>query len=171
MMLIVIVVLCISVLTVAVLLARHIGCGSEILPVTTEWLGDQSDDRYRPMLRLLQEADFRCLRQQHGFTPAMERKLRSERVKLFDNYLHLLESDFKRVCLALKVMMVRSEQDRPDLASALLHCQFTFACGILHVQFRLILFRLGIAGVDASGLVRMFDGLRLEVKTLVPTAA
>jgi hypothetical protein len=170
MMLIGVVVLSILALTLAVLLARHIGSGSESLPVTTEWLGDLSDDRYRPMLRLLQDADFRFLRAQKGFTPAMEKKLRGERVEVFRGYLRMLESDFQRVCLALKVMLVQSECDRPDLASALIHRQLTFACAILNVQVRMVLFRWGLAGVDATELVKMFDCVRLELQTLVPSA-
>src|SRR4051812_29743302 len=89
-------------LALAILLVRKVGFGSESLPVTTEWLGDRSDDRYRPMLRLLDEADFRFLRVQKGFNPGMERKLRTQRVKVFRAYLKMLETDFKRVCMALK---------------------------------------------------------------------
>jgi hypothetical protein len=171
MMLIGVAVLLILVLALAVLLARRIGSGSESLPVTTEWLSDLSEARYRPMLRLLDETDIRFLRTQKSFTPAMEKKLRTQRVEAFRGYLHMLESDFKRVCLALKVMMVQSDRDRPDLASALIHRQLTFACALLHVQFRLVLFRWGIAGVDASDLIRMFDGMRLELKMLVPSTS
>ena len=168
MMLIGLAVLSILVLAVAVLLARQVGSGSESLPVTTEWLDDLSDDRYRPMLRLLSEADFRFLRAQKGFTPAMERKLRGQRVEVFRSYLGTLESDFRRVCLGLKLMLVQSERDRADLASALLHRQLTFACGILQIQVRLVLFRWGLASVDATELIHLFDGMRLELKTLVP---
>jgi hypothetical protein len=171
MMLIGVAVLLILILGVAVLLARHIGSASESLPVTTDWLADLSDDRYRPMLRLLDDADFRFLRAQKGFTPAMERKLRCQRVELFRAYLKTLESDFRRVCLGLKVMMVQSECDRPDLASALLHRQLTFACTMFHIQLRLLIFRQGIGTVDARELIRLFDGVRLELKTLVPLAS
>ena len=168
MMLIGLAVLSILVLILAVLLVRRLGTGSECLPVTTEWLEDLSDDRYRPMLRLLEESDFRFLRAQKGFTPAMEKRLRGQRVEVFRGYLKMLEGDFKRVCMALRIVMVQSEFDRPDLASVLIHRQLVFACGIVSVEFRLVLFRWGIANVDASGLVKMFDGMRLELKTLVP---
>src|SRR3954447_11105757 len=134
-------------LMVGVVLARRIGSGSESLPVTTEWLGDLSDDRYRPMLRLLDEKEFRFLRAQKGFSPALEKRLRCQRVETFLGYLHMLEADFKRVCLALKVMLLQSDSDRPDLAWALLQRQMTFAFGMLLLQFRLILFRGGIATV------------------------
>jgi hypothetical protein len=171
MTLIVVAVLSILILTLAVLLARQIGSGSESLPVTTEWLADLSDDRYRPMLRLLDEADFRFLRAQKGYSPALERRLRCQRVEVFRGYLRTLESDFKRVSLGLKIMLVQSECDRPDLASALIHRQLTFACTLLHVQVRVLLFRRGLATVDASEVIRMFDGMRLELKALVPMAA
>src|SRR5260370_9739150 len=170
MMLVGVAVLLSLVLGGVVIRARRIGSGSESLPVTTEWLGDLSDDRYDPMLRLLDEADIRFLRTQNHFPSGMEKKLRPQRVEAFRSYLHMLESDFKRVCLALKVMMVQSDCDRPDLASALIHRQLTFACVLLHVQFRLVLFRWGISGVDASELIRLFDGMRLELKMLVPNA-
>jgi hypothetical protein len=168
MMLLGLAVLSALVLTLAILLVRRLGTGSECLPVTTEWLEDLSDDRYRPMLRMLEESDFRFLRAQKGFTPAMEKRLRGQRVEVFHGYLKMLEGDFKRVCMALRIVMVQSEYDRPDLASALMHRQLTFACGVLTLEFRLVLFRLGVASVDASELVKMFDGMRLELKTLVP---
>jgi hypothetical protein len=171
MMLIVVAVLSILVLALAALLARRIGSGSESLPVTTEWLDDLSDDRYRPMLRLLNEADFRYLRTQHGYSPAIERKLRCQRVDVFRAYLRTLESDYKRVCLGLKVMLVQSEHDRADLAADLIHRQVTFAVAMMHVQLRLHLFAWGLATVDAADLIRMFDGMRLELKTLVPMAS
>jgi hypothetical protein len=120
------------------------------------------------MLRLLDEADFQYLRTQKGFTPALEKRLRGQRVETFLGYLRMLEGDFTRVCLALKVMLVQSDFDRPDLASALLHRQLTFACGILLIHFRLLLFRRGLAAVDATSLVDLFDGMRLELKTLLP---
>ena len=44
-------------LTLGVLfLVSRLGADHQVLPVTTEWLNDLSTDRYRPMLRLLQEA-------------------------------------------------------------------------------------------------------------------
>jgi len=158
------------ILILVVLLVRQIGSGSESLPVTTEWLDNLSDDRYRPMLRLLDEGDFQFLRAQKNYTPALERRLRAQRVEVFRGYLGTLESDFKRVCLGLKIMLVQSERDRSDLASALMHRQLTFACSMLHIQARLILFSWGLATVDATDLIHMFDGMRLELKNLVPMA-
>jgi hypothetical protein len=171
MMLIGVAVISILILSLVAALVRRMGSGSESLPVTTEWLDDLSDDRYRPMLRLLDESDFRFLRVQKGFTPAMERKLRKQRAEVFRSYLGTLESDFKRVCLGLKIMLVQSDHDRSDMLSTLLHHQLTFTCLILMTHARLFLFRWNLASVDASELIRLFDGMRLELKTLVPVAS
>jgi hypothetical protein len=43
-----------------------------------------------------------------------------------------------------------------------------FALGVLSVQVRLFLFRWGICGVDVTGLVKTFDSMRLELRSLVP---
>ncbi len=53
-------------------------------------------------------------------------------------YLRELAGDFKRTSMALKVLIVRSERDRPDLAIALLRQQARFAYGMLIVRLRLV---------------------------------
>ena len=58
--------------------------------------------------------------------------------------------------------------DRPDLASVLLRNQMTFAYSMIMVQFQLVFYRYGVGTIDITGLVKLFDGLRLELRTLVP---
>jgi hypothetical protein len=140
------------------------------LPVTAEWIGDLSTDRYRPMMRLLDSRDIEFLRSQAGFTPKMELEMRAQRCQIFRGYLRCLDMDFQRVCTALKLVLVQSEQDRPDLSAVLLHNQILFATGLLAVHFRLVLYRWGICTVDADTLMRIFDGMAVELRHLVPAA-
>jgi len=63
----------------ALFLVRRLGGNRQILPVTTDWLNELSVERYRPMLRLLESADFEYVRSQKGYTAAMGRRLRQER--------------------------------------------------------------------------------------------
>ena len=63
-----------------------------------EALAELSVDRYRPMLRLLNDDDLRFLRVQPGFTPDMARSYARQRCKIFRGYLKCLETDF-RLCL------------------------------------------------------------------------
>src|SRR5260370_41239922 len=85
-------------------LVRLLGSDNPVLPVTTEWLSELSTDRYRPMLRLLDDADFQFLRSQKGFTAEMASSLRGQRVQAFRGYLPLLESDYARAAAALPVI-------------------------------------------------------------------
>jgi hypothetical protein len=159
-----------GVLAVAVIaLVRRLGQSASKLPVTAEWIDALSTERYRPMVRLLDSSDIEFLRSQPGFTRKMEAQVRAQRCRIFSAYLDCLDTDFKRVCLALKLVMAQSSQDRPDLAAALIHQQVIFASGLLGARFRLCLYRLGICSVDVSSLVTIFDSMRLELRSLVPS--
>ena len=154
--------------TVAVL--RKLDSPNRSLPVTAEWIDELSIDRYRPAMRLLDSRDIEFLRSQAGYTPKMESKMRAQRCQIYRGYLRCLETDFQRVCTALKLVLVQSEQDRPDLSSVLLQNQILFATGLLAVHFRLILYGWGICTVDADGLMRIFDGMAFELRHRVPAA-
>ncbi|MCX6628729.1 MAG: hypothetical protein NTW28_14005, partial [Candidatus Solibacter sp.] len=137
---------------------------------TAEWIDELSTDRYRPMMRLLDSGDIEFLRSQAGFTPKIESELRAQRCQVFCGYLRCLNMDFKRVCVALKLVLVQSEQDRPDLSAVLVHHQIMFTSGLLAVYFRLFLYRWGICTVDVTSLVQSFDAMRMELRVLVPSA-
>src|ERR1035441_9675686 len=155
--------------TLFVLVRRAISAGVE-LPLDSQWIAELSVERYRPMLRLLDENDLKFLRSQPGFTSRMESKLRAQRCQILRDYLRGLETDFRRVCTAVKLLMLQSELDRPDLASVLIHQQASFALGMAMVNARLVLYRWGMGGVDVSGLVKSFDAMRVELWNLAPSA-
>jgi hypothetical protein len=149
---------------------RRIGSAGRTLPVTAEWIDELSMERYRPMLRLLGEEDLRFLRAQPGFTPRMAARLRAQRCQIFRGYLRSLSTDFGRVCGAIKLLMLQSRRDRPDLAVVLVRSQMIFAMSMLLVYCRLALYRCGICGVDVSSLVQTFDLMRVELRQLVPAS-
>ncbi len=153
------------------LIVRKVAFQEVDLPVTAEWIDDLSIERYRPMMRLLDGGDIAFLRKQPGFTPGMATKLRQQRCQIFRGYLRSLDTDFTRVCSAMKLVMLHSNHDRPDLAAALIRQQAMFAVGMANVQFGLLLYRWGVCGVDVAGLVNIFDNLRVELRTLVPSTA
>jgi hypothetical protein len=138
------------------------------LPLNAEWIDELSIERYRPMMRLLDGGDLEFLRSQPGFTSRMAAKLRVQRCQIFRGYLRCLSGDFARVCSALKVLMLQSRHDRPDLAGLLLQNQVLFAWGMALVYFHLFLYRWGVCGVDVTRLVGVFDRMRLELRSLVP---
>jgi hypothetical protein len=141
------------------------------LSVTLDWLEELSPERYKPMLRLLDPRDLDFLRSQPGFSRKMESGFRRQRCKIFRSYLRQLNGDFQQVCTALKLVMVQSSADRPDLAATLLRQQVWFKVGMLAVHFRLLLYGCGIGSVEVDGLLKLFDGMRLELRSLVPASA
>jgi hypothetical protein len=153
---------------VLLLFLRYRASRKEAACLNPDWLYQLSVDRYRPMLRLLDERDFLMLRSQPGFTPDMTERVRLQRCKIFSQYLSSLNSDFQKVVASLKMLMVQSSQDRPDLARVLLRMQFTFALRMLIIRLRLVLYRWGLAKVDSSPLIGMFEFLRGKLQVLAP---
>jgi len=151
-----------------VMLLRQLATPGAVLPATAEWIDELSVERYRPMLRLLNGEDLVFMRSEPGYTPKIAAQLRRQRCQIFRGYLRSLTSDFNRVCMAIKVLMIQSQHDRPDLAAVLLRNQTMFAAGVLLVRFRLILYQWGVAGVGVADLVKIFDTMRLELRSLVP---
>lgn len=153
------------------LIVRKVAFTSGDLPVTAEWIDDLSIERYRPMLRLLDGKDLAFLRIQPGFTPRMEKQLRRQRCQIFQGYLRALSLDFRRICAAIRLVILYSKNDRPDLAGALMQQQFLFGLTYIQVQFSLQLYRWGLGNVNVLSLIRLFDFARLELKNLVPVAS
>jgi hypothetical protein len=163
-----------SVFAVAVLIAalaaiiRRFGSAGGDLPLNAEWIEELSVDRYRPMMRLLDERDIEFLRSQPGFTPRMAARLRARRCRVFRGYLSHLTTDFRRVCTGVKVLMLQSKRDRPDLAAALVRQQAAFALGMAMVEARLFLYRWDLCTVDVRALIETFDVMRLELRNMLP---
>src|SRR5690242_11867209 len=114
------------------------------LPIEDDWLQHLSPLRYRPMERLLDAVEYRRLEAHPAISPKMLKAMRSRRVGLFRDYLHCLSLDYSRICKAVKLLMVQSAQDRPDLARLLVRQRLTFNLRLLMAEVRLTLHSLGI---------------------------
>jgi len=133
-------------------------------------VAELSTERYRPMMRLLDGSDLAFLGSQPGASRKVAARIRKEHCRAFRGYLRCLESDFQAVCWAIKALMLQSQTDRADLAALLVRSQFAFACAILKVQLRATLYSYGIGTVSVGDLLKQFDGMRLELRTLTPLA-
>jgi hypothetical protein len=138
------------------------------LPATADWIDEVSVERYRPMLRLLEEDDFEFVRSRPGSTPQIVAQLRRQRCQIFRGYLESLRCDFGRVSTALRLVMVQAGHDRPDLARTVVRAHVAFTFGIVAVQVRLALYSWGLGSVSAASVLGVFDNLRRELRTLVP---
>jgi hypothetical protein len=128
-----------------------------------------SADRYRPMLRLLSDDDL-------SFVPAegkLRKTLRVRRRELFREYLRCLTRDYAKLLAGVRLAMVQSGTDRPDLARALAKNRILFAIAICKIEFRLALHAAGIGKVEIAGLVDAMEVLRSQVRALsnIPVTA
>jgi hypothetical protein len=155
----------------AALAVRKVASPKTTHPLTAEWIEELSTDHYRPMLRLLDGEDLEILRSQPGFGPEQVRAFRRDRTRIFREYLNRLNTDFACVSMALKIVMLQSEQDRPELASTLFHNQMRFAAGMVAVRARLVLFELGVGTIKVDNLLGVFDMMRLQLRQMVPESA
>src|ERR1035438_6655655 len=103
----------IGLVSVLVKLTRRFAAPPPI-PPTAERIDELSIDAAN-LLRLLDE-EVHSFYAQNRSAPRTALNLGVQRWKLMHDHLRLLKSDFKLICMALKVIMVESNEDRPDLA-------------------------------------------------------
>jgi hypothetical protein len=150
------------------LLVRRLGGVPEPLP-DADCLARISPARYRPMERLLDPAEEAFVEAAAGRSAA--RHFRSQRRRIFRCYLRSLERDFGKTCAAVRFLLAHSETDRPELASALMKQQATFAMAVFAVRVRLLLHAAGVGTVDVRGLVGALDTMRAELGRMAPVTS
>ncbi|MDZ4799914.1 MAG: hypothetical protein SGI92_17285 [Bryobacteraceae bacterium] len=119
------------------------------------------------MLRMLSEEDYRWLASQ-GLDKGSIRRLRTERRKIFNTYLKNLVRDFHRLHLAARMLLLASQEDRPEMATRLVVVKMEFTRAIFRVRFGLLLHDLGLSQVDVTGLVAGIEAMHKDLRVLLP---
>ncbi|MDQ2948804.1 MAG: hypothetical protein M3Y27_23160 [Acidobacteriota bacterium] len=127
------------------------------------FLDQCSIETYRPMERLLNEADFEFLASQPGYDPRIARKLRAERRRIFRSYLHSLIGDFNALIYLAQLAAVHSAEDRPDLASAIFRLRLNFFWHVAGAEIRLALAPLPLGSIDAKRLIGSLASVRENI--------
>jgi hypothetical protein len=140
-----------------------------VAELSLDWVCSLSVDRYRPMLRLLDEGDLRFLEVQPGFTDALVRRVREHRFRMFVAYLNSLRRDFEGLAAALHQILATSNRDRADLASALLRMRISFGWAFVNAYVRAYAWRAGFGAVDAQHLLQAFRGIHMELRAAAPS--
>lgn len=122
----------------AVLLAR----GRRREPIShsemAEWFDSFNVASYRPMERLLLESDYEFLRRQPGYEVAIEQRLRASRKRAFRGYLSKLRSDYAKLDLFARTMLVYSVDYRPGYIAQLWRERIRFGCVSLTIEAGLL---------------------------------
>ena len=81
-----------------------------------------------------------------------DRESRETGIRIFRGYMLQLFDEARRILRALKLVIITSETDRSDLASAVIKLQILFGVSVIVVEVKLALYRIGWVGIDASSL-------------------
>jgi hypothetical protein len=148
------------------LMVRKLAGPATVSQCDPEWISNFSVARYRPMMRLLDEADYAFLASQPGYSKKYINRLRAERRAIFRAYLRNLVRDFHRLHMAARMVLVYAPQDRSDLAVKLMRQRFLFMFAVVAIELRLVLHTLGIGTVDVRNLLSALDNMRLNIGDL-----
>lgn len=156
----------IFVLTVGLLLRTMLQQRREPLP-DEAWLRSFSAARYRPMLRLLAEDDYEFLLAVSK-DPAVVKRLRAERRRIFRMYLNNLVRDFSRLHRAARVLVLEAEEERSDVAERLIRIRLNFVLAVFAVRCRLALHTVGIGTVDVRALIDSLESMKASFTAAQP---
>ena len=116
---------------------------------------DVNPDRYLPMLRLLAGYEDEPLAGPMG--AGNRARIRA--------WLRAFANDYSILTAELRLAMVQSTEDRPDLAKALILNRISFAMALCRLDLRLRLLSMGVGGVqefrtETEGLTQTIRQLR-----------
>jgi hypothetical protein len=161
------IVLAVVILTaLSIALFRRLASRLDAEACTAEWLDNFSTGDYAPMQRLLDDKDFEFLASQPGYRPEIAKQLRSERRQVLGGYLQLLTRDFNQLHAMAKLMLVYSQEDRPDFGKALLWQQITFYYAVTAVRCRLTLMPLGWSAPEVGKLIQPIESMRVQLQQM-----
>jgi hypothetical protein len=152
-----------AVLAVIVLLLRTLNSNRIADGATFE----DTDLDYGPMRRLLDPAEFKHLRER-GISKDVVNKLRSERRTLYRSYVRSMAQEFNRLHKVLKLLLVNSYSDRPDLATFLTKQTIIFHRNLILVEIRLLLHACGVDAMPEIDLFPSLETLQAQFRQLAP---
>lgn len=124
--------------------------------------------RYRPMLRLLDGADFDLITE--AGDPRLMRKVRSARREIFRGYLRSLRRDHACLCHQIRTQILNASTDRQDLASTLFRVEWRFRLLMSVVETKLLLHSLGVGTVSAGRLVASLETISRKAELMSSSA-
>lgn len=139
--------------------------------ITPEWLESFSVSAYYPMQGLLSDEDFTFLSRQPGFDESLYRKLRRERLHIFQQYLIRLILDFNRLHAVARMMLARSDRDRSDAVSKLMKLKLQFSIAVFQAETSYLLCCVGFKFLAVRRLIAVLENMSLELSTLSATQA
>jgi hypothetical protein len=136
-----------------------------------DWWESFSASSYAPMVRLLDNRDYTFLASQKGYKPAIARRLRRQRIGIFQSYLGGMIRDFERLMKVARVIAVFAREDQTHFAAGWSGLRWRFYGSVIAVEARVALHWLGLAAVvNAREPLASLQRLETRTQRLIPTA-
>lgn len=132
------------------------GCWDE------RWFAEFSSFRYLPMQRLLNKEEEQFFFENAGGTGLAE--FRSERRRLFREYLGMIRQDFRILSEGVRHSVVEAAEDKSEELRQLMRLQVQFRYLLLQAELRLAFHWLGVRPLDASRLVDGLQGFEFTLR-------
>lgn len=135
----------------------------------TDWLNEFSTERYRPMLRLVDDtADPHWIDFQSSLSPKHADQYRHQRCRILRGYLQEMSRDFERMTKAVDVLI---DADTARFNANLRRCQNSFSRELRASHRQVDLYARGEGTVELAGLLAAFDRMQQEMRRLLEPAA
>jgi hypothetical protein len=134
--------------------ALHLRKRNRPSPADLRWLEELTLGGYRPMERLLLDADYKFLAARAGSGRRMARSLRWKRCRIMLHYLGRLERDYRRAERAAKLKIALSREEGGRFSLFLLGRSVLFGAGCMRVRMGVVIHGLiGFAAPDVRPLL------------------
>ncbi len=131
--------------------------------ITSEWLENFSVSSYYPMEGLLNDEDFKFLSREPGFDLSLYKKLRRERLRIFEQYLNRSIVDFNRLHTAVRAIVPHLPDNGSEIVGRLIWLKFRFSGAVLQAQASYWLCLLGIGSLSVRSLISQLEQMSLQL--------
>ncbi|MBV8833315.1 MAG: hypothetical protein JO108_29315 [Acidobacteriaceae bacterium] len=139
--------------------------------VSPEWLESFSAQSYHAMQNLLAKDDFQFLSQQPGFDLSLYRKLRRERLHIFQQYLACIILDFNKLHVTARFLLAQSKEDHSELVSRLVWLKVKFSLSVVRAECNYLLCYLGYRSLAAQSVVQHLEQMSSQLRFISASAS
>ena len=139
--------------------------------ISAEWLENFSVCTYYPMEGLLSSEDFNFLSRQPGFDLSLYKKLRSDRLQIFRQYLHRMIADFNRLHFVARFILANNQEDHSELLKQLVWIKIRFSFSVARAEFSYLLCRVGVQTLPTRSLIRGMEEMSSRLNSIHATQA
>ena len=118
------------------------------------------------MQGLLSQEDFAFISGQPGFELSVYRKFRRDRLRIFQQYLHRLISDFNRLHTVARFALAQSAEDQSALVTKLIWLKVRFSITVVRVQFSYVFCYLGFPLLDVRSLIERLEEMSAKLSSI-----